>query len=139
MLIDLYSTCQECIVTDCAFDRWFELEFKAVYGIDLFDFEFNKEKGYSVFRKGNIEVLIITLESLNKNFHKISDFLNLKTTIPMGKKNISNEKWYYKDYRYVVKHFKLNNDILKEIYSKKHFNYFYTSDHKDNFIQQWMS
>lgn len=60
--------------------EWFEKEIKGVLGIDIFRHEFDKKEGYGHIKKDGKEVLILTLEKLDKNIEILSKFsgVNLK-------------------------------------------------------------
>ena len=52
--------------------------YKEILGVDIFDYSFDKEKGYSIIKKGNLEILIYTLESLSAiGEEAISSFLGI--------------------------------------------------------------
>lgn len=43
---------------------WFDLEIKRFFGIDIFSKSFDKEKGYSIIRKDNVEIFVYKMEKL---------------------------------------------------------------------------
>ena len=50
---------------------WFESEFEHNLGISVYDYEFDKDKGYVTFENGKYQIMIVQTEKLNS-------FLNLK-------------------------------------------------------------
>ena len=55
---------------------WFDKEFKEALGIDVYDFDFGKEKGYQIIKKNNMECLILKMEKLNEvGIKAINEFL----------------------------------------------------------------
>jgi hypothetical protein len=81
-------------------NNWFDKELKRFTGIDIYLNEFDIEKGFSVYKKGKFEVLLVTAESLNDNEDAISKFINHKVSIKS--ENRSNSKWYrelYQDFK----------------------------------------
>ena len=45
--------------------EWFDTEFKEYLNIDIYELEFNKEKGYSIYNFEDFDLLCIQLEQLN--------------------------------------------------------------------------
>lgn len=45
--------------------EWFDREIRPVFDIDVYDYSFDKEKGYTIIEKGNVEMLLIKAEKLN--------------------------------------------------------------------------
>ena len=119
-------------------DTWFDKEFKESCDIDVYNFRFNYEKGYSIIRKKNVEVLILRLEDLNRNFDDaLTDFLSLSQPIKMVKANIGKDKKYADVYRYVKENIHIPQDVCKRIYSSKFSTHFYDEKMREGFINKW--
>lgn len=121
--------------------NWFDVELKKMFGIDVYDYPFDKEKGYSIIKERNIELLIIRSEDLNKCFRAASkEFLGLDI-VNMINNNVGDEKYYSDVYKFVKDKFELKKAYADDIYfSKKDFKYlkhFYTNEEVDKFIDKW--
>ncbi|MCI8373945.1 MAG: hypothetical protein HFI29_00675 [Lachnospiraceae bacterium] len=97
---------------------WFLYEIKRVFGIDVFQEPFDKEKGYGIIRKGNVEILIYKLEALNNLEGMIGDFLE-RDGFQLKRENLSEEKIYSAAY------YELKNRIK---ISKQYFQYYYNNN-----------
>jgi len=116
---------------------WFDNELKAVFDIDIYSYPFDKEKGFSIFKKNNIELLAIKLEKLNTLESVIGNFIN----VPHFKLENSNEG-ENKIYKYLYKNVKDSIKIPKEIFSEYYennqkMNHFYSEEEKVNFLKKW--
>lgn len=117
--------------------KWFDNEFKEVIGIDVYDYPFDHEKGYTIIKAGNIEVLIIKLEELDKCFiSAMSDFLGIQNA-RMTRKNTGNEKNYSHIYKKALKSILIDNSICQRIYSAKFVRHFYSQEEIGNFAKKW--
>lgn len=106
--------------------NWFDTEFKAWTGIDIYQQEFNKDKGYSIWNSGGYDVLCIKLEKMDKVLNQaMLEFcgLNLK---PGGKANVSAQKKIRDLYKTVIDKFRLSPEQEKIIYTSKLVNHFYS-------------
>lgn len=97
---------------------WFNYEIKSVFGIDLFLEPFDREKGYEVIRKKNVEIFVYKMEKLGELQRAIGDFLGRKD-YQLKNTNLSNNKIYYYAYEQLKEKIKL---------SKKYFDYYYNNN-----------
>lgn len=116
---------------------WFDEELNHVFGIDLYRYEFPKERGYAIYSKGHISTLIIRLENLNDCFEEsIKEFL--QEDIQINKVQNTGDK---KDYSTVYKKFKRQIPIpsryLDKLYNSKYANHFYTEVEISKFRNRW--
>lgn len=102
-------------------DRWFDVELKRFTQIDVFDYDFPKEKGWKIIEKGKIKILLLEASMLEENKDIIAKFVN--KNISFKNVNKGERKWYGPIY----KNFKENFDrekynlIIKETKYYKHF------------------
>lgn len=118
--------------------NWFDRELRSNFKIDVYDFDFDKEKGYQIIREKDQEILIIRLEDLNNCFQAASrEFLEINKPISVLSENVAARKQYKEQYLEVVNTLKIPRDVCELIYSSKYIKHFYSDDMIDNFIQQW--
>jgi hypothetical protein len=116
---------------------WFDQELKAAVGVDVFAHPFDREKGYSVIKQGNIEVLVIKLEKLNSLESVISDFVGapdfkLITANEASSKPI---KYLYKNVREAIK---IPRETVNLYYKDNpRMNHFYTEEEKVELLKKW--
>lgn len=142
--INLKNTSIEEIIVDIlkkdriAFPlNWFDNEFINFTGIDIYKYEFDKEKGYTIIQANNYDVLVIKLEKLNEVFHEaFMEFL--KINIPkLEKSNLGKNKSTAKLQNQVKIKLKVNEEQKQMIYSSKMVKHFYTNREIQKFIKKW--
>lgn len=117
--------------------EWFNEELKAVFGIDVYRYPFDRDKGYSIIRNGNIEVLVIKLERLNDLERVIGEFVNAPH-LKLINANEAARKGYrdlYKSMRDVIK---IPRQVIDMYYRNNHFmDHFYSEEEKKAFLNSW--
>lgn len=71
--------------------EWYLKEFKDILNINIYEYPFNKEQGYSIIEKDGISLLLLKTESLNDLGFVIGRFLGLEKFELTGK-NIAKRK-----------------------------------------------
>lgn len=118
--------------------NWFDREIKSNFNIDIYDFSFDKQKGYHIIKEKDKEILIIRLEDLNNCFQlALREFLVLDKPIELLSKNIAKDKQYKNQYLEVVNKIKIPKSICELIYSSKYVKHFYSDATIDDFINRW--
>lgn len=118
--------------------RWLDEEIKRYFKIDVFKYSFDKEKGYSLIKEGNIELLLIKMESLNKLKDVIGEFLNIEQ-FELSKKNVGEEKLYRFAYQEYKKEFYLPKEVLENIYKEnEQMKYFYNEQERNDMYLKWL-
>jgi len=99
-------------------NHWFDKNIRDVFGIDIFEYPFPKEKGYMIYHNeaNSADLLLIKLEHLDK-CHKAAfvEFLGIGD-IRMKNANVGQEK-QYKD---IYKSFKEKIDLPEKYISKNY-------------------
>lgn len=117
--------------------RFFDEKFKDYMGINLYKYPFNKERGYSIIKQGNIEIFIYQLERLNEVYHSIFDFLGVSgDKLIMG--NTAGEKWYYPYYKRAMSGIEISRDYFETCYNSEGLHHFYSDDDINKFRGRWM-
>lgn len=117
---------------------WFDRELKKVFNIDVFEYPFDQEKGYSIIQKGNIEVLLMKMEKLNDLEAVIGEFLSIEN-FKLDNQNVGSEKPYRFAYRDYKANFKLPKEVLDNVYVKnEHTKHFYSEQERGIFYNKWL-
>ncbi|WP_028784006.1 putative capsular polysaccharide synthesis family protein [Thalassobacillus devorans] len=116
--------------------NWFDNEFQRTIGIDVYDYRFNKERGASVITKGNIEILLLKLETIKENEKMIGEFLGLKN-FQLISSNVANEKWYSDLYNNFKENFKPTTKFIDSLYDSKYMRHFYTTEEIERLRSKW--
>ncbi len=116
---------------------WFDEELKAIFGVDIFSYPFDRERGYTLIRQDNVEILVLKLEMLDKLEGVIGEFVGA----PDFKLINANEAGQ-KPYKYIYKQVRGQIRIPRELASIYYYNnprmdHFYTEEEKAAFLKKW--
>lgn len=117
--------------------KWFDTEFKAVLGIDVFLSDFPKSQGYQIIRGKFADVLLLKLEKLRECSSKaFNRFLNLKD-FRLGIANAAQQKRYYPVYKSFINNVDLPDSYVNSVYNSKLVRHFYTNEEISAFRKKW--
>ncbi len=123
---------------ECQEFEWFHRELESVIGINVYDYPFDKEKGYAVIQKNNIELLLMQVEQLNTLEAVVGNFIGIPD-FRLQNKNISKEKRYRFAYQAYLEAFTMPDERLKQIYYENpYMNFFYTEEEINGFYKMWL-
>ena len=116
---------------------WFNSEFKLFTGIDIYQYPFDKEKGYIIFSTKEYDVLCMKMEKVNDCFREAYEaFTGLKIE-RLIKGNITREKDTFKSLHHeLVKDYKISKSKAEELYSSKYVRHFYTEAEIAEFLKK---
>lgn len=117
-------------------NNWFEVEFKRKLKIDIFDHPFDRDAGYSVFSKKNIDVFICTTEKINTLKLEFGVFLGVEN-FELIQKNVGDNKWYKELYNEFKKRYTPPLELLDELYNSKTIKHFYTDKKRIELRSKW--
>ena len=116
---------------------WFDEELNKNLGIDILGEKFDREKGYSIIKCENVELLILKLEKLYCLEDVISDFIG-KKKFKISSVNLAENK----SYRYAYKQFQ-DEVVLPQEYvdfyykNNPYTDHFYSIDEKEKYYERW--
>ena len=117
-------------------DHWFDNQIKSIWDIDVYNVPFDKKKGFQIYERGSVHLLIIRLEDLNlvarRAFHDfvgIRDFSIIST-------NVGNEKPYRKLYE-EFKKLPVASTYLDAAYTTRYARHFYSDQEINAFRKNW--
>lgn len=123
---------------ECQEFQWFHRELESVLGINVYDYPFDKEKGYTIIQKNNIKLLLMKVEQLNTLEAVVGSFVGIPG-FRLQNKNISKEKRYRFAYQAYLKTFTMPDKRLKKIYYENpYMNFFYTEEEINGFYKKWL-
>lgn len=117
--------------------QWFERELEEVYHINILDYPFDRDKGYSIIKKGNIELLIYKVEKLNELEKDIGNFLGIDE-FKFKNSNLSKNRDYRYTYKQVLDEIQLSENYIDMYYNNQYMNHFYTEKERDIFLKKWV-
>ncbi len=115
---------------------FFDLQFKTFWDIDVYQLPFDTEKGYSIYRFGNLNIMIYQLEKMNLLEKEIGQFFQIKE-FKLIKINDSQDKWYSSLYERTKRKLRLDGNYFEKCYSGKFMNHFYSSKDIAIFKEKW--
>jgi hypothetical protein len=116
--------------------NWFDNELKAFFGIDVYAHPFDREKGYSIIKQGNIEVLVMKMEKLNSLESVIGEFIGAPQ-FKLVNDNVGSNKIYKYLYKNVKDAVKIPREIFSVCYGNPRMSHFYTEEEKAAFLKKW--
>lgn len=116
---------------------WFDYEIKQLFDIDIYQYPFDKKKGYSIIKKNNVEILVLKMEQLAYLEKVISDFAG-NMEIHLNKVNEGQNKLYSYTYKELKNTICLNRDYFDYYYdNNERLKHFYTDDEINNMKAHW--
>jgi hypothetical protein len=113
---------------------WFDREFGEVTGINIYDYEFPKEKGYLVINRGNIQVLIMNSELDDETKNSIiGEFVGFPD-FKLERHNVTSTK----EYAEFLRQIKLPNSYVENLLNSKYSKHFYGEHDLARFRKKWI-
>lgn len=116
---------------------WFDYELKQIFDIDVYQYPFDKKRGYSLIKKNNTEILIVKLEKLLYLEHVISEFTG-DLEIHISNRNEGKNKLYSYAYTELKKTVRLDRDYFEYYYgNNEKLKHFYSDDEIREMKDNW--
>jgi hypothetical protein len=119
--------------------EWFDDEFKVATGIDIYDYDFSKEKGWLILEKENSKVLILKVEcTYQEKIKALSQILELDD-IKLVNKNVGNSKTYAEEYNDFKSTITLPNSYFSLMSQSKYSDFFYSESERESIRQKYLN
>lgn len=110
-------------------EDWYKEELLNNFSINLFDYPVPVERGYTIVKKGNINLLVLRVERLNQGFGLgVKHLLGLEKFLALESSNIGEKKYYSSSYKQLRDEIKFQPDHLSTILNSKFVQSFYKHD-----------
>jgi len=117
---------------------WFDVEFKGLFGLDVYAHPFQHRQGFTILHHGNIDVLILRMEDLDRALGRgLAQFLDLEAPVEMVRSNVRLEREHGTAYRQVLKDIVIPRPLCRKVYSTRYATHFYTPDEIEAFTKKW--
>jgi hypothetical protein len=117
--------------------NWFDTEFKAYLGFDIYSVPFNKEKGYSIYKTPKADILCIRTDKMNDCLvNAMKEFSGLDLVLS-GSANTSENKEGKELYKELSKNYKAPKEKLAALYGSKLVTHFYSEKEIDELVKKW--
>lgn len=117
--------------------EWFDEQIRKHLDVDIYQYPFDKERGYIIIKKGNIELFLFKVEKMGSILNEISSFVGAEKLSTINS-NTAKQKWYGLAYAQFRKEVKLPDKYVEHYYCDNcKMDYFYTPKEKSAFLQKW--
>lgn len=106
--------------------------------LNIYEYPFDKNKGFGIMRDGNIEVFVYQLEKLNDIIPELSEWIG-KSFECLEKGNIGVEKWSGEAYKQAQNKIKISQEYFEKCYQETYVKKFYTEEDIKKFKEKWYS
>ncbi len=118
---------------------YFDVYYRELTGINVFDYPFDPDQGYAILKKDNIEILLYRLEDLPRTFSlAIERYLGIED-LELVKANLGSRKDYALAYERAKKNIRFGSHFLDTVYSSKLATHFYTDAEISRLYQHWLN
>jgi hypothetical protein len=117
-------------------EAWYDNQIKSLWGIDIFIESFSRENGYQIYRRENVNLIVLRLEDLDRVAGKaFEEFLGIKD-FRIINVNVEGQKAYADLYQ-KFKQRLLPASYVDEVYKTRFARHFYTESEIMEFRQKW--
>ena len=116
-------------------ETWFDTEFRAFTGIDVFALPFAPEKGFAVYRLQQFDVLVLKLESLDKCYRSALKAICGVTIPELVQSNFRRDEIGGALYDTVRRVYRVKRDKCDRVYGSRYVKHFFTSAEISSFHQ----
>lgn len=134
---------QKTIITDdpsgWSICTWFEDEFEKALGIDVYNYPFDHQNGFTIIKEKMFDVLLLKFEDLNSTFNKgISQLFDIsEDSVKLLKSNVHKNEEYAPIHKYVLNNLIVPKSVSQNIYSLKYIKHFYSQEMIERLIEKW--
>lgn len=116
---------------------WYEEELGKNLGINIIEEAFDVEKGYSIIKRDNIELLVVKLECLNSLETVLANFVGI-TDLKLINRNTASQKSYSYAYKQFQKEVRFPRKYLDFYYKENNYmKHFYSQSEMNKFYLKW--
>lgn len=120
-------------------ETWFDMEVRALYGVDVYAEPFDPARGYAIYRSDFADVLLLRLESLNQCAPAaLSEFMGLDA-FELVESNTAEDKSYADLYKAFRRELALPESYLDRVYGTRFATHFYSADELAAFRRKWLA
>lgn len=116
---------------------YFQKTIKTTLGIDVYQSEFDKERGYSVVRQDGKDIFLYQIEKLKTLKQELAEFLEVPS-LDYGVSNDGSKKYYHHAYTNFLNEFVMSEKYYEYSYSCKFMKHFYSDKDIDKYKTKWI-
>jgi hypothetical protein len=103
--------------------NWFDNEFARMTGLNIYDYDFNRDLGYCLIKKPSVEVFCLRTDKIAERMDDLSEFCGSKVNLTAV--NRADDKWYHEVYKQFSREYSYSTDELDKIYNSQFFQHFF--------------
>lgn len=115
---------------------WFTDHIKKAFDIDIFDYPFDKDKGYCIIENKNISIFVYRVDKLDELENEIREF-SQNNNFRLKKTNTSLEKKYVFAYNQYLKNVKIKKSFFDNLVNNIGMLHFYTEEECEDYKKKW--
>lgn len=117
--------------------RWFDMELKPIFGVDVYATPFSYEQGYQIYRSAQTHLLLLKLETLNTSAAEAFQMFMGIANFQLMKTNRAEDKWYADLYQDFTQNLMLPTTYLDTIYESRYARHFYSTAERTGLRARW--
>ncbi len=106
--------------------------------LNLLKYPFDKEKGYTIIKEGNIEIFVYQLEKLNDIVPELSKWVGVSFD-KLENGNQASDKWVGPSYKQALKEIEISQKYFDRCYDEPYVKHFYSETDIEKFKERWRS
>jgi len=118
--------------------NWFDKEFKRAFNINVYKYPFDKDKGYTIIKERNLEILVIKVEKLNELEAVVGEFIG-RPEFRLINENEGYKKWYSCLQNNFVNSIEFSEEYVESLYDTKYMHHFYTDTEIARFRKKYLT
>ncbi len=117
--------------------EWYLREFLRILDINVYEYPFDREKGYTIINQDGISVLLLKMERIDDLEQVIGEFLG-EEHFKIIKNNVGREKKYKYAYQSYLENVKIPRSFYEHYYRDNiYMDHFYTKEEQAAFAKRW--
>lgn len=116
-----------------------DVGFKDFFGFNLYDYPFDKERGYSVIKENNVEIFIYQCERLGEIYQNLFEFLGVFEGGSLRLGNVADKKWYFSYYKQAISDIEFSREYFESCYGSEELHHFYSEEDIKGFRNKWIN
>lgn len=117
--------------------NWFDEEIYKVTGINVYDYSFNKDKGFVSIKKGKYKIFIYRLDKLNELGKELKKFID-SPSFEIVSTNFTADSLYSSISKKFASYYKYASNISNVYAESKYMKHFYTETEVENLKTRWV-
>lgn len=105
---------------------------------NIYEFDFDKNSGYSILKKENMEVFVYQLEKLNSIVPKLSEWIGIPFD-KLNKSNIGEDKWTGESYKQAQNEIIITQEYFDRCFNEPYVQHCYSEEDIEKFKSRWAS